>query len=142
MKVEEIKTPRIKLRGSLINWAAPIGCGLLFLFFLRYMFFVGYVPSVSMEPVIKKNSFIFGIRIINKLERGDIIIFKHEGSLLIKRIVALYGDKIAIGEDILIVPENCCYVLGDNRLVSIDSRHWDEPFVPLEWIVARIWPIE
>jgi len=137
MKAKKIKFPWIKLHGLVKIWAAPIGCGLLFLFLLQFVFFVGYVPSKSMEPAIKKGSFIVGVRNIDRLSRGDIIIFTHKGSLLVKRVDALPGDKVAIGKDILTVPEGCCYVLGDNREDSIDSRYWEDPFVPLDGIIAK-----
>jgi len=140
MKSNNVKIPWSKLHVLLQNWAAPIGCGLLFVFLLRSIIFVGYVPSASMEPAIKKESLIFGVRVINTLNRGDIIIFEHINLTLVKRVSALPGDNVQIGGEVVTVPEGHCYVLGDNCKDSIDSRYWTDPFVPLERIIAKLWP--
>ena len=120
------------------NWAVPVGCGLVFLFLLRFVFFFGYVPSASMEPTIKEGSFIFGVRLVGELELGDVVIFEHEGFLLTKRIAALPGDSVIIDGEAVVVPEDCYFMLGDNADESIDSRYWDEPFVEREKIVALL----
>jgi len=120
------------------NMAVPIGCGLVLLFLLKAVFFVGYVPTASMEPAIRAGSFIFGARFAEKLERGDVIVFKHEGLLLVKRIAGRPGDVVYSDGELLTVPAGCYYVLGDNADDSIDSRYWDDPFVPVSDLIARI----
>ena len=132
------KTPRQPFRRLIRNWAVPVGCGLLFIFILRFVFFFGYVPSTSMEPAIKEGSFIFGIRVFGDLKRGDVAVFEHEGQLLVKRIAAVSGDTVTVGVEILTVPDGCHFMLGDNEEHSIDSRYWTNPFIWQEKIIARV----
>jgi signal peptidase I len=124
------------------RWSAAMAAttsGLLFLFLMKFVFFIGYVPSLSMEPAIKQNSFIFGIRMFEEPTRGDVVVFACEGRLLVKRIAALPGDTAQVRGETLTVPDGCYFMLGDNAEASVDSRYWEEPFVSGEWIVAKIW---
>jgi signal peptidase I len=105
---------------------------------MRLIFIAAYVPSASMEPAIKKDSFILGVRIVGNLARGDVVIFSHEGGLLVKRITAMPGDVTKIGATLLTIPDGCYVVMGDNRDNSIDSRSWENPFVPESAIIAKV----
>lgn len=121
----------------------------------RFVLFLGYVPSVSMEPTIPAGSVILGSRIFGELERGDVVIFRHEGKTLVKRIAAGEGDRVYLdggsgcfsvneplpgASRVLIVPQGCFFVVGDNREESIDSRRWGDPFVTDEEICAALIP--
>ena len=46
-------------------------------------------------------------------------IFEHDGDLLVKRIAAVGGEYVERSGALLLVPENCFYVLGDNYPVKI-----------------------
>ena len=113
----------------------PLLCFVLVLSLFRYVIYIGYVPTESMEPTIMAGDKIFGIRILGELEVGDVIVFEHEGTYMVKRIAAVQGDKL---EDNSIVPESCYYVLGDNIYDSYDSRYWDNPFIHKSQIVAIV----
>jgi signal peptidase I len=118
--------------------AVPLGCGLLFLFMLKCLFFVGYVPSASMEPTVRKDSIIFGVRHMGNYKVGDVVIFEHDGRLIVKRIAAVPGDNVMIKGKNDTVPEGCYYMLGDNPDMSVDSRYWDEPFISVIRIIAKV----
>ena len=111
------------------------------LILFKVVFLLGYVPTESMEPTLKKDSYIVGTRIFSKLGVGDIIIFHHDGKLLVKRISAVGGEYVVRDGETMLVPQGHYYVLGDNAEHSLDSRYWEDPFVRKEDIVAKwIWP--
>ncbi len=107
-------------------------------------------------------------------ERGDIVVFTapddlEEDSDLIKRVIGLPGETVEIkngtvyidGEPLdetayqhavpeyeygpVTVPEDCYFMLGDNRNRSVDSHEWEDPFISIDDIkgeaVFRYWPL-
>ena len=120
------------------NWLFPAVVMLFTFLFLKYMFLLGYVPTESMEPTLKRGSYIIGCRIYSDLETGDIIIFRHDGKLLVKRIAAVGGDTVEKNGVTMTVPEGCYYVLGDNTNYSYDSRYWEKPFIKEGPVMAKL----
>lgn len=116
----------------------PAVCIPVTLLLFQTVLLIGYVPSTSMEPTLKKDSLILGLRLYGDFQTGDIVIFRHEGRLLVKRIAAGPGEKIDHDGTQVTVPENCYYLLGDNSDGSYDSRYWEQPFVKAEDIVAKL----
>ena len=116
----------------------PLLCFVLVLSLFRYVIFIGYVPTDSMEPTIMAGDKIFGIRILGELEVGDVIIFEYEGTYMVKRIAAVPGDTLKINREEIKIPKDCYYVLGDNYWNSFDSRYWQEPYITYDDIVAKI----
>ena len=63
------------------EWILPFGLEILALFLIvKFVFFVPIVPTGSMEPTIAEHSALFALRVhdLEKLERGDIIVFTAE----------------------------------------------------------------
>lgn len=126
----------------------------------------------SMEPTLSSGDRVFVSLVAYKRttpERGDIVVFKSrlkdargKSKTLIKRVVALPGEKIRIEEGRIIVDgkelvdnvslegmegynmserivDNGCYFcIGDNRLHSTDSRSLDVGTVPIKKILGRV----
>ena len=120
------------------KWIFPAIAMLLTFILLKCVFLNGYVPAESMEPALERGSYIIGCRIYSILETGDIIIFRHDGKLPMKRIAAEGGDTVEKNGISMTVPKGCYYVLGDNADSSYDSRYWLNPFVEGTDVVAKL----
>ncbi|MDO5123682.1 MAG: S26 family signal peptidase [Eubacteriales bacterium] len=127
-----------KLLGKIQPFIIPITVTLAVIILFHSIFMLGYVPSASMEPTLDTGSLILGLRIHGELKTQDIIIFRHDGTYMIKRIAATEDEQIVHNGQTETVPENCFYVLGDNALDSYDSRYWEDPYVKLEDIMAKL----
>lgn len=131
--------------------SVPLLCGLGVFILFRFVLFLGYVPSASMEPTISTDSLIIGNRLYGELQRGDIVIFERNGTCMVKRIAAIPGDIVYLEDQthtvsvnvetenatrVLEVPKDSYFMLGDNVEVSIDSRYWEIPWITKENIIA------
>ena len=129
------------------------------------------VKEHSMEPTLHENDYIFLSKqayFFGEPEHGDIIVFHTDlvqkngkEKLLIKRIIGLPGDTLAIYDGVVYrngealkeeytldgytsstmaevtVPEGCVFVMGDNRQNSIDSRDSSVGFLDLDLVVGK-----
>ena len=106
------------------------------------------VSGDSMNPTLQDRDVLVLVK-TDHLKTGDLCGFYWQNKLLLKRIIALPGDVVALDEDGVVtvngetldepyvdelalgecdikfpyqVPENRYFVLGDHRATSIDSR--------------------
>ncbi|MDR2087813.1 MAG: signal peptidase I [Clostridiales Family XIII bacterium] len=136
------------------------------------------VKEHSMEPTLYENNYIFLSKqqyTFADIKHGEIVVFRSNietengaDKLLIKRVIALPGDKISIsdgsvylnGEPLaepyikepftsgyveeLTVPEGKVFVMGDNRQRSLDSRNDSLGLVSTDTIIGmavfRVFP--
>ena len=116
----------------------PVLAFIIIIVLLQSVFLLGYVPTASMEPTIKAGRLILGVRVWEDIQKGDIIVFRHNKEYFVKRVEAVGGDLIERNGENLAVPEGGFYVLGDNDQCSYDSRYWEYPFVMSDDIVAKV----
>ena len=114
----------------------PVFCAILVLVLFRFVFYLGYVPTASMEPTIHQGSLILGLRQFGELHTGDIVIFHRDGRTLVKRIAASPGETYILNGSPITVPAGRYLLLGDNAIESYDARYWDDPFVPEKDMIA------
>ena len=129
------------------------------------------VQGSSMEPTLREGQAVICLR-GSRFERGDIVAFSYGDRILIKRVIAGEGDTVDMDEaghvylngELLredyvreqavgnlsmalpcTVPEDCWFLMGDQRSVSVDSRSSLVGFVSTEQILGRVqlrvWPL-
>ena len=131
-----------------------------------YIFTTVVVTGLSMTPTINENSkksvvLVDLLTPARKLKQNDIVLChdpEESGKYIIKRISGLAGQFIDIDQtrpgkhslqnaydSKLIVPSGCCWVEGDNKVKSHDSRHFGP--IPLGLLIGRVmftlwqWPL-
>lgn len=147
------------------DWASLLLVTGAALAFRHWVFSWGLVTSSSMEPTLHAGDRILIRHRLPKkpLLRGDIVIFysRELKKTLAKRVIGLPGEEVLwkdgtvfIGERALhepqvqgeipgegrvTVPDGCYFLLGDNRLHSLDSRSWKSPFIASKDLRGVIW---
>lgn len=124
------------------------------------------IPSASMEGTLQVGDIVLATRYdARDIRRYDIMNFNppdEPDTIFVKRVIGLPGETITIadgkvwadgmelddsflpeemlrtrGDGVYQVPAGCYFMLGDNRNHSLDSRFWEDSFVPLENFLSK-----
>jgi len=163
---------RLRFRNKYVRMALgqPGGQAAILVLFLLVLYLFGYrhlrfflVPSASMEPTLMTGDYIVTLN-EDHYERGDIVVLRDPedpGSYVVKRVVALGGDTVAMDGGALYVngqyvsepyvmnpaayelestkvPEGHALLLGDNRNNSEDSHLWRQKTQPVATIIGKV----
>ncbi len=161
------KMTKEEVMKEFIDWIIVIVIAVIISFVINTFIIVNAkVPTASMENTIMAGDCIIGSRLYylrHEPERGDIVVFEYPddpSTLYVKRVIGLPGDHIEIyGGKVYVngselyepylntttdgewgpydVPEDCYFMLGDNRNASADSRYWQNTYVTKEGLVGK-----
>lgn len=163
-------------KSELQEWIEAIVITLILAIILRsFVFVFAKVEGTSMLDTLHEGDRLIVSKItyyFNEPDYGDIVIIDVTQSIddYVKRVIGKEGDTIEIKNSVVYrngvpldepylmpgleyadfnavtVPENCYFVLGDNRPVSQDSRYASVGFIPQDdidgKIIYRVWPLD
>lgn len=150
---------KILMKKRQIIYAICIGMTIAILLVNQFCFSVVKISGISMEPTLNEGDYVIVHKRAN-IQIGDIVLAcDPNGQYIIKRVVGLAGDQIHITSNSVIVnevlydslqnhssesyvikmdvPENSVFLLGDNRMESIDSRMYG--CIGVDRILGIVW---
>ena len=161
-----------KAIGRLLKIITRIVCVLILVFLICLLIFPVYkVEDNSMSPTLNRGDLVLCLPL--RPRNGSVVIFEKDECFCIRRVIALEGntvdidnagkvyvDSIQLAEDYIssdavgfcdielpyTVPESKMFVIGDNRVSSLDSRSTEFGTIDMNykmnWVVLRLWPLQ
>jgi len=149
------------VRGVLLRLLTAAG---FIIILTNFWLTVLQIDGPSMNPLLESNEIVCAIK-TDSPEKNDIVVFSYNNQIFVKRVIAIAGDWVDIGENgaVLVngsildepyvaeptpcdhnialplqVPSGTVFVLGDNRPFSKDSRDRQMGPVSLEQIMGKV----
>ncbi len=135
--------------------------GLIYLFLMGDLM-IFRIQGTSMTPLLHQNDLVISFR-MKEYNRKDVVVFNYNNAKSIKRVIGLPNEKVDIRdkkvyiegkeleEDYISVPTvgeelhypylvemNKYFVLGDNRVDSLDSRYLNIQGIDKETILGKV----
>jgi signal peptidase I len=152
-----------KAKSGWLSWIVFIlFLGIAF-FAFRYAIGFTFISGNSMNPTLEDGDLVVTSNIFFNIDRQDIVVYRDaNGFDVIKRVIGLPNDKIAIQDGVVyvngnvlsevyisgaphdmeevIVPSNAYFVIGDNRTPgeSLDSRSEKVGAIGQEHILGEV----
>ena len=169
--LKEIQTERKRIRRGSLYWQALRGtiAVLVVVAAVAVLITTLFLPILqisgdSMSPTLEHDEIVVLLKNKN-FDRGDLIGFYYQGKILLKRVIALPGDEVAIDADGNVyvngelldepyvtekklgdcdlefpyeVPGTSYFVMGDQRSNSVDSRNSALGAISRDDIIGRV----
>ena len=169
--LKEIQTERKRIRRGSLYWQALRGtvAVLVVVAAVAVLITTLFLPILqisgdSMSPTLEHDEVVVLLK-SKKFDRGDLIGFYYQGKILLKRVIALPGDEVAIDADGNVyvngelldepyvtekglgdcdlefpyeVPGTSYFVMGDRRSNSVDSRNSALGAISRDDIIGRV----
>ena len=169
--LKDIQTERKRIRRGTLYWQALRGTVsmLIVVAAIAVLITTLFLPILqisgdSMSPTLNHDEIVILLK-TKEFDRGDLIGFYYQGKILLKRVVALPEDEVAIDAEGNVyvngeildepyvtdrglgdcdlefpyqVPGTGYFVLGDRRSNSVDSRNSVIGAIPREDIIGKV----
>ena len=169
--LKDIQTERKRIRRGTLYWHALRGTVsmLIVVAAIAVLITTLFLPILqisgdSMSPTLNHDEIVILLK-TKEFDRGDLIGFYYQGKILLKRVVALPEDEVAIDAEGNVyvngeildepyvtdrglgdcdlefpyqVPGTGYFVLGDRRSNSVDSRNSVIGAIPREDIIGKV----
>ena len=171
-EADDLKKVNRRALEAAFDWVSAIVVALAVLVLvMTFMFRVVGVDGESMLPTLHHmDRLVLSYGSADYVPGDIVVVDRYTDEPLIKRVIAVAGDRISItdsysvyvnGErleepyiqgvtiprdvkDVMVVPEGCIFVMGDNRTISRDSRMDEIGMISVKDVVGKavfcIWP--
>lgn len=154
-------------RSSAVQWSISVIAVLCLIAFVLLVWFAPIsIADNSMAATLEQGDIVFYNRLakhVRLIERSDIVVFKDaQGSLIQRRVIANSGDTVEIREGVVYinekyrvdereyativpfnmsqrkVPEDCVFVLADNRQYQAENNSPSACMIKLDDILGIV----